>query len=327
MKTSYKENKSNAKIGRCGRGLWIICVLVFAGVRANAAHELMYAIEINPDDGNLISFFSDAPQTIVSSIPITRLQSGETLKGIDVGANGLVYALGSSSRLYTISPDTGAAAAVGGQFSTLLNGSTFGMDVGPGGVYVTSDLGQSLLINATTANATVQPSPIYAAGDPHAGQAPRIDALAYNTASGTWIAGDSLADSFAAFTPGTGSLNMIGHPSFLFSRYNGLDFSQATGILYFASDDREGDPTSGLYSINPTTGAETRIGLIGPLGDIYLVSGLTVAEIPEPSSLSLLALAGVLFSYRMSFHPPRQRNAQLRLQLDAACSSAWPCCW
>ena len=296
MKKTNKWKKSITNIRRDGRGLWAICVLVFAGVRANAAHELMYAVLLNPDNGNLISFFSDAPQTIVSSIPITGLQSGETLKGMDVGANGLVYALGSSSRLYTINPDTGAATAVGGQFSTLLNGATFGMDIGPTGVRVLSDLGESLLIDTTTGVATVQPSPAYAAGDRYFGQTPVIDALAYNTASGTWVAGDSLVDSFAAFTPGTGSLNTIGYRGIDFVRNNGLDFSQVSGILYFASGDAEGDPTAGLYTVNPTTGAMTMIGLIGPVGDNYVVNGLTVAQIPEPSSLGLLALGGVLFT-------------------------------
>jgi hypothetical protein len=268
---------------------------MFVGVRANAAHELMYAVG---EDGNLSSFFSDAPQIIRSAIPITGLQSGETLKGIDMGVNYLLYALGSSSRLYTINPNTGAATAVGGQFSTLLNGSTFGIDIGPTGVCVTSDLGQSLLINMTTGVATVQASPAYVAGDPYVGQAPRIDSLAYNVASGTWVAGNSLANSFTSFTPSTGSLSTIGPAGFDFSRFNGLDFSQTSGILYFASLDIDRDPAANLYTVNPTTGRATLIDLIGSPGDNYVVVGLTVAQIPEPSSLGLLALGVVLFTLR-----------------------------
>jgi hypothetical protein len=309
MKNTYKRKNSNTKIGR---GLWAICVLVFAGIRANAAHELMYAAEISPDNGNLISFFSDAPQIILSSIPITGLQSGETLKGIDMGVNYLLYALGSSSRLYTINPNTGAATAVGGQFSTLLNGSTFGIDIGPTGVCVTSDLGQSLLINMTTGVATVQASPAYVAGDPHVGQAPRIDSLAYNMANGTWVAGDSLANSFTSFTPSTGSLSTIGPAGFDFSRFNGLDFSQASGILYFASLDIDRDPAANLYTVNPTTGRATLIDLIGSPGDNYVVVGLTVAQIPEPSSLGLLALGVVLFTLRSPSNGG-SRNSSLAL--------------
>jgi hypothetical protein len=172
------------------------------------------------------------------------------------------------------------------------------MDIGPTGVCVTSELGQSLLINTTTGAATVQASPAYAAGDPHFGLTATIDALAYNPASGTWIAGDSGFNSFASFTPSTGSLSTIGPAGIDFPRANGLDFSQASGILYFASVDNESDPAANLYTVNPTTGAATAIGLIGSPGDDYVVFGLTIAQIPEPSALGMLALGVVLFALR-----------------------------
>jgi Domain of unknown function (DUF4394)/PEP-CTERM motif len=317
MKSTCKRKDFNTRIGGC---LWGLCGLMFVGVRANAAHELMYAVE---EYGNLISFYSDAPQIIRSAIPITGLQSGETLRGIDMGANGLLYALGSSSRLYTINPNTGALSGVGGQFSTLLNGITFGMDIGPTGVCVTSDLGQSLLINTTTGAATVQASPAYAAGDPHFGLTATIDALAYNPASGTWIAGDSGFNSFASFTPSTGSLSTIGPAGFDFSRFNGLDFSQVSGILYFASwDDDKGDPAANLYAVSPTTGKATLIGLIGNPGDNYVALGLTVAQIPEPSSLGLLALGGVLFTLRSSSNM-KKIHALVSIASEFASAALW----
>ncbi len=129
-------------------GALAIGALLFVAGRANAAHELIYGIELSTD--NLISFYSDAPGSITASRAITGLQAGESVRGIDVGANGVLYGLGSSSRLYSIDPNTGQATAVGGQFSTLLNGSTFGFDIGPTGARVTSDLGQALLINTST---------------------------------------------------------------------------------------------------------------------------------------------------------------------------------
>ena len=165
-------------------------VVLFASARANAATELLFGVELSTD--NLISFNSDAPGSILTSHAINGLQTGEAIRGIDMGPNGLLYGLGSSSRLYTIDASTGQATAVGGQFSTVLNGTTFGFDIGPTGARVSSDLGQALLINISTGVATPQSSLFYAAGDPHFGTAPRVDALALNPANGTWIAGDSL---------------------------------------------------------------------------------------------------------------------------------------
>ena len=78
--------------------------------------------------------------------------------------------------------------------------------------------------------------------------------MAYNTASGAWVAGDYVVNSFATFSPGTGSLSTIGPAGLDFSRFNGLDFSQVSGILYFASwDDDKGGPAANLYTVNPTT--------------------------------------------------------------------------
>ena len=176
----------------------------------------------------------------------------------------------------------------------LLSGSTFGMEVGPTGVRVTSDLGQALLINASTGVATVQPSPFYAAGDLHVGQTPRIDALAFNPATGTWVAADSLANSFATFSPGTGALNTIGHPGLDLSRNNGLDFSSISGILYLAAPADSADVQWSLYTVNPLTGAAALVGLIGEVGDNIIINGLTVGTVPEPSSLVLLALGGAV---------------------------------
>jgi hypothetical protein len=270
-----------------------MAAVLLAAARANAAHELMYAIELQTD--NLISFYSDAPGTILASRAINGLQGAESVRGIDVGANGVLYGLGSSSRLYTIDPNTGLATSVGSQFSTLLNGSTFGMDIGSTGVRVISDLGQALLINTVTGVTTVQASPVYAAGDPHFGQTPAIDALAFNPTTSGWVAGDSLENSFATFTPSTGALSTIGNAGIDFGRNNGLDFSTLSGILYLASPAASSDPAANIYTVNPATGAVTLVGLIGHPGDNILINGLTVATVvPEPGSLGLLALGGIL---------------------------------
>jgi hypothetical protein len=290
MKKIYKGKTLVARIGRS----LAVSLVVFAAVRANAAHELMYGIDVGSD--NIISFYSDAPGTVLSSHAIIGLQASEDIRGIDFSSSGVLYGLGSSSRLYTINPNTGTATAVGVQFSTILNGTTFGVDNGTSGFQVVSDLGQSLLVDRTTGVATGQPSLAYAAGDPHAGATPRIDALAFKSASGTWFAGDSLLNVFTTLNPVTGVLNTLGPAGIDFARNNGLDFSDATGLLYLASPAASSDPQANLYTVNPVTGAVTLVGQIGQPGDNILIRGLAVV-VPEPSSLSLLAMGGLLFGF------------------------------
>jgi hypothetical protein len=269
-----------------------ISVALFAAVPANAAHELMYAIEVSSD--NLLSFYSDAPGTILSSYGITGIQGGEQIRGLDIGPGGVLYGLGSSSRLYTINPTTGAATAVGSGLGVILNGSTFGFDVGTAGTARSvSSLGQNLSITLGTGAGVLGTSVAYTAGDPHFGQTPRVDALAFNGA--TWLAGDSLANSFASFNPATGALTTIGNAGIDFAPNNGLDFSSISGLTYLASPAASSDPAANLYTVNTGSGAVTLVGLIGLPGDNILVRGLTV--VPEPSALGMLALGGLIFAF------------------------------
>src|SRR5687767_11234623 len=85
-----------------------------------AQAEQIYALT---SADQIISFDSATPGILNSAQFVTGLQPAETLLGIDHRpANGLLYGLGSSSRLYLINPLTGAATQVGsGQFSTLLS--------------------------------------------------------------------------------------------------------------------------------------------------------------------------------------------------------------
>ncbi len=82
---------------------------------------------------NLVMFDSSTPGTILSSVAISGLQSGETLLGIDRRqANGLLYGLGNTSRIYTVDITTVLATAVNGApISPALTGTAFGFDFNP----------------------------------------------------------------------------------------------------------------------------------------------------------------------------------------------------
>ena len=237
-------------------------------------------------------FYSDAPGTVLNAYAITGLQFGESIHSIDYW-NGAIYGVGSSSRLYTIDPNTGAATQVGsGQFSTILNGFTFGADNDPAGLRAVSGNSQDLLISRTTgAVLTSGPNVVAPA---------RLDALAYDNTSGVWYAGDTLANSFGTFNPATGVYTALGMAGIDVARYNGLDISPFTGIMYLDSPAASSDPQANLYIVDKLTGFATLVGQIGNPGDNILVQGLTV--IPEPTSVVLLALGsfGLFLARRRS---------------------------
>lgn len=114
----------------------------------------------------LMSFNRASPGTMVGSINITGLASGESLLGIDVRpANNMLYGLGSLGNLYTLVPSTGVATLVAKLTAdandttapfTALSGTSFGFDFNPVAdrLRVVSDTGLNLRINADTGATT-----------------------------------------------------------------------------------------------------------------------------------------------------------------------------
>jgi hypothetical protein len=271
----------------------LVGVTIFVSAPANAAHEMIYAVDQN---NNLFNFYSDTPQFLITQYPITGLQLNEEIRGLDY-YNGTIYGLGSAHHLYSINPNDGSATQIGGVFSPILNGASFGFDNGPAGVRSLSNLGQNLLINrATGAVMTSGPSASYIAGDPYFGFPPRADALAYDDATGIWYAGDTLQNSLATFNPTTGVLSTIGAMGIDASTRNGLDISPFTGIMYMGTPAASSDPQANLYIISKLTGVATLVGQIDVPMANTLVRGLTV--VPEPSSVALLALGGAVMLLR-----------------------------
>jgi hypothetical protein len=275
------------KAGRLVKGVLAVTLTGFVTLTcapANAAHEMIYAVDQN---NNLFNFWSDAPGTILNQYAISGIQNAEEIRGLDY-YSGTLYGLGSFSRLYTINPNDGVATQVGGVFSTILNGASFGWDNGPTGVRLASNLGQNLLIDRASAAVTPGTAVNYVPLDPYFGQAPRVDALAYDPASDNWFAADTLKNTLAAFNPATGGLSTIGMLGIDASTRNGMDISPFTGIMYIGTPAASSDPQANLYSVDKLTGLATLVGQIDVPNADTLIRGLTV--VPEPCSVVLLAL-------------------------------------
>jgi hypothetical protein len=234
---------------------------------------------------NLLRFDSSTPGTIVSSILVTGIKSGETLLGIDFRpVDGQLYGLGSTSRLYLIDQLTGVATEVG-LFEVSLNGTAFGFDFNPtvDRIRVVSDVDENFRLNPGTGgvvdfdpgtpgiqpdvnlvydNTTADGDPI----DPNAGANPFVVGAAYTNnvagAATTTLHGiDTALDILVIQSPpNNGVLNTVGSLGVDATSVLGFDI-ETTSTTGLAAMVVGGVPR--LYSINLATGAASLIGAIG----------------------------------------------------------------
>jgi len=272
----------------------LACSLFFSGGNsAYAQNAIIYGVTAT---NNLVSFSSTNPGTFLINRPITGLQEGETILGIDFRpANGQLYALGSTSRLYTIDPATGAATPVGASGGFTLSGAEFGFDFNPVPdlIRVNSDADQNLRLNPNTGglqgtDGTLAYDATDADGDPvdpNAGTNPTIVAAGYvNSFAGatttTLYDIDSNLDILVIQSPpNSGTLNTVGPL--------GVDTSNIASMDILTSADRTTNTAfaaltvggvSNLYTINLSTGQATRVGTT-PIGGTGgpLIRGIAVA--------------------------------------------------
>jgi hypothetical protein len=254
-------------------------------------------------DNSVIRFDSSTQTTLGRALSISGLQTDEQIVGIDFRpANGMLYGLGSSRRLYTIDLTTGQASAVGGQFGTALRGSKFGIDFNPvvDRLRVTSNEGINLSVNPNDGAATAQNDLTYAAGDVNASATPFIVGAAYaNSFVGATTtrlytidsALDALAVQNSAFN--LGRMSTVGSLLVDTGTLVGFDIAPSDGTA-FAAFDIAGFPNTNLYRIDLATGGATFLGGLdysGRLADIAVV-------VPAPGGFALLAAAGIFAARR-----------------------------
>jgi hypothetical protein len=222
-----------------------------------------YAVD---GSNNLLIFNPFDPQPIAKAI--TGLLIDETLLGLDMRpANGQLYALGTSSRLYTINAASGAATAVGSAaFSPVLNGTAFGFDFNPtvDRIRIVSNTGQNLRAHPETGVIAAVDGAINPTGS-------AITAAAYtNNFAGATTTTLYVMDAenqrlFIQNPPNNGTLTPVGSPfSTRFSSENGFDIS-SRGNRAFVLLDNAGDVR--LHDLNLTTAVLSK-GIAFPRANI-----------------------------------------------------------
>lgn len=283
---------------------FLACVGVLSLTSASHA-VLMFGID-DSSGQTLVAFDSASPGSYQNGAAISGLQAGETIKGIDFRpATNEMFALGSSSRLYTLNPLTGVATEVPppGAFTPTLNGSNFGFDFNPviDRIRVVSNTKKNYVLNPNDGSATAATDLAFGPADPNFGVPANVEFSAYtNSVSPAPVATqlygiDTGLDVLVTQTNSFGVLTTVGPLGVNVGAVGGFDIAGAGNIAYAALLPSS-TSSSNLYSINLLTGAATNLGQIDGGA---VISSLTVAPdgfnpfVPEPASVALLALAVV----------------------------------
>jgi hypothetical protein len=239
---------------------------------------------------SLISFSASTPNQI-KTIKVTGIDG--KLIGIDHRpANGLLYGLTSSSKLYTINPQTGAASLVSSLAKPLSGDAKVSIDFNPvpDRLRLVDSKGGNFRVNVDTGEMTTDQPLGYIADDPNAGKAPAIMAIAYTNAfmgppspagvtpptrtTQMFDLDTTLNILVQQNPPNDGKLKTIGALNTDFGTTVGLDiFSRKTGenkaFAVYAST---------LYTINLSNGATAPMGRVGN-GKLSLID---LAAVPMP---------------------------------------------
>ncbi|HTU68566.1 MAG TPA: DUF4394 domain-containing protein [Steroidobacteraceae bacterium] len=242
--------------------------------------------------GRLVTF-DRADPALDTAIAISGLQSGDTVVGADFRGDGVLYALGSGGRLYTVDQTTGAAtlkstlAADAGDSTdafTALSGTEFGIDFNPVSdrLRIVSDTGQNLRVNVDT-GATITDAPLTVSGAARTGVngAGYTNAFSQACRTALYYIDASTDELLTTSDPNGGAATVVGAL--------GVDATSAGDIeIATAADGTNtgyavlvvgGVPTS--YQINLSTGTAASAGAVTRLDTDELVRDTTIAP---PSS-------------------------------------------
>ena len=234
------------------------------------------------DGSSIVNVDTNDLSSPSAPIPVTGLQGGETLLGIDQRpATGQLYGIGSKGRVYVIDTSTGAATEVGSASAFMRGATAYGTDFDPvvDWIRVVSDAEENLRLNPndgtlTNADHALNPAPA------------DVVAAAYssNTAGATsttlydidWFRAKLYTQGGVGGSPDspdTGNLHEVG-PLNLGSPADGnrIGFDIGADGVALATITTGG--VSKLFGINLGTGMATNLGTIGSGAVSY--SGLAI---------------------------------------------------
>ena len=239
----------------------------------------------------LLTIKSAQPDKVLVRAAVTGLPAGETLVGMDFRiSKGVLYAVSSAGRLYTLELTSGALRPVGTSAGAALQGTAFGVDFNPVAdrVRVVSNTGQNLRLHPDTgALAATDPVVSYEPTDAQANQKPELVGAAYtynkkdpklttnyaiDRKSGTLVTQGSAEGVQPVVSPNTGLLRTVGSLGTGPLLDAAFDIADVSDIAFTAVRTAS-QPSTQLYTVNLITGRATRVGT---LADGAAVLGMAV---------------------------------------------------
>lgn len=239
---------------------------------------------------NLIKFNAGQPQRVLESRPVVGLPAGESLLGIDYRvARGVLYALSTGGRLYTLDTATGLLTPVGPQAATLSAGALFGFDFNPAAdrIRIVNNTGYNVrmhpdtgvLVDANQALEGFQPdTPLtFAPGDVNVGRSPVVVAAGYtynkkddklttnyaiDRRLGSLLTQGSIEGVTPVVSPNTGLLRTVGSLGLGELVDATLDIADVSGAA-FSAVRTVADAKTRLYMIDLSSGRAQHIGRVG----------------------------------------------------------------
>ncbi|RZJ69310.1 DUF4394 domain-containing protein [Flavobacterium sp.] len=213
---------------------------------------------------SLVKYNANNSTSVISTTPVTGLQSGENLRAIDFRpGTGQLYGITSANRLYVINTTSGAATVIGTTaFAPALDGTMVGFDFNPtvDRIRVVTSSGQNLRLHPETGALAAED------GDLNPGT-PSVGAAAYTNSTSGASSTELFVLDYATGTlhkqdpPNDGVLTSVGslEVTGTTSADGGFDIS-ANGNIALANLTTDG--MDHLYQINLSTGKATDLGML-----------------------------------------------------------------
>ena len=270
----------------------ILAPLFAAGCAAMSAPQQQRPEKVFAVTGanKLVSFNAGSPGTVRSWARITGLADGETVASIDFRpANGKLYAVTTTGRLYTIDTASGGATRVGtADTSAFMKSKDVALNFNPtvDRIRLVGAAGENMRLHPDT-GAIVDANPnqdgvqldgalAYAGSDMYAGRKPVVTGTAYtnsvpgakgttnfavDSSLGVLVTQGTREGTPTPVSPNTGQLYTVGPLGVKTVGPVAFDIAAATNAAFASIVSANGKPA--LYEIDLRSGAATMIGVIG----------------------------------------------------------------